>query len=165
MENENKHYVEYFNKKNNWLKMIIIEIDKFLIDCVYINFFIKMYIQWSKDNWYNLSSRTLIIPRLPCFENLALLQFQLYTEAQTITQCFVCHNYQKYYCRSSCCRQREVFQPLHVLRIHTDLRKCSKAHVFDLHLKKMNPFGIHEPCIKISRSKLLFEQYRMALSW
>ena len=28
----------------------------------------------------------------------------------------------------------------------------------------MNPFVIHEPCIKIANNELLFEQYRMALN-
>ena len=28
----------------------------------------------------------------------------------------------------------------------------------------MNPFGIHEPCIKTAKSKLLFEQYIMSLN-
>ena len=28
----------------------------------------------------------------------------------------------------------------------------------------MNPFGIHEPCIKIAKNKLIFEKYRMDLN-
>ena len=32
----------------------------------------------------------MIIPRLPRFEKLALSHFQLYIEAQTMTQSFVC---------------------------------------------------------------------------
>ena len=28
----------------------------------------------------------------------------------------------------------------------------------------MNPFGTHEPCIKIAKSEVLFEQYIMALN-
>ena len=51
-----------------------------------------------------------------------------------------------------------------MLRIHTGLRKRCKINVFDLHLQKMNSFGIHEPCINISKSEVLFEQYIMALS-
>ena len=31
--------------------------------------------------------------------------------------------------------------------------------------KKKNPFDIRVPCINISKSALLFEQYRMALNW
>ena len=49
-----------------------------------------------------------------------------------------------------------------MLNIHTALRKWSKPNVFDLHLNKMDPFVIHEPCIKIKKNELLFEQYRMA---
>ena len=33
MEKGTKHYVEYINHNPNWLKIINIEIDKFLIDC------------------------------------------------------------------------------------------------------------------------------------
>ena len=51
-----------------------------------------MYMQWSKDDSSTSSSRTLIIPRLPQFEKLDLLQFQLYIEAQTTTQCSVLRN-------------------------------------------------------------------------
>ena len=39
MEKETKHYVEYINNNTNWLKKINTEIDKFLIDREYINFF------------------------------------------------------------------------------------------------------------------------------
>ena len=55
----------------------------------------RMYMQWIKDDGYTPSSPKLIIPRLPCFEKLALSQFQLYIETKTTTQCFVCRNYQK----------------------------------------------------------------------
>ena len=72
MEKETKHYVKYLNHDPNWLKMITIEIDKFLINCEYIDFFIQMYMQWSKDDGYNSSFQELIIPRMPCFEKLAL---------------------------------------------------------------------------------------------
>ena len=51
-----------------------------------------------------------------------------------------------------------------MLRIHTDLRKWSKTNVLDLHLKKMNLFSVHEPCINIAKNELLFEQYRMDLN-
>ena len=54
-----------------------------------------MYMQWSKDDGYNLSSQTLIITCLPRFEKLALSQFQLHIEAQTTNQSFVCRNRQK----------------------------------------------------------------------
>ena len=51
-----------------------------------------------------------------------------------------------------------------MLNIHTGLRKWSKRNVFDLYLKKINPFGIHEPCINIAKNELLFEKFRMTLN-
>ena len=92
MEKETKHYVESLNHFPNWLNTITIEIDKLLIDSKYIKFFIQMYMQWSKYDSSTSSSRTLIIPRLPQFEKLNFLQFKLYIEAQTTTQCFVCRH-------------------------------------------------------------------------
>ena len=50
MERETKHYVESLNHDPNWLNTITIEIDKFLINHEYINFFIIMYIQCIKDD-------------------------------------------------------------------------------------------------------------------
>ena len=61
-------------------------------------------------------------------------------------------------------KAKKGFFILHMLRIHTGLRKCSKRNLFYLHLKKINPFGFRVPYIKISKSGLLFEQYRMALN-
>ena len=55
MEKETKHYVESLNHDPNWLNTITIEIDKFLIDCEYIDFFMQMYMQWIKDNSYTSS--------------------------------------------------------------------------------------------------------------
>ena len=52
---------------------------------------------------------------------------------------------------------------LQMLRIHTGLRKWNKEDVYDKHLRKINPIGIDIPCIKIAKSELLFEKYRMAL--
>ena len=72
MENETKHYMEYINHYPNWLKMITIEIDKFLVDCEYIDFFVQIYMQWIKDGGSASSFQKLIIPRLPSFEKLAL---------------------------------------------------------------------------------------------
>ena len=42
IEKETKNYVESLNHDLNWWKTIISEIDKFLIDCEYINFFMQM---------------------------------------------------------------------------------------------------------------------------
>ena len=51
-----------------------------------------------------------------------------------------------------------------MLRIHTGLQNLSKTNVYDLHLKKKS-FDIGVTYINISRSEVLFEQYRMALNW
>ena len=51
--------------------------------------------QWSKDDGSTSSFKTLIIPRLPRFEKLALSQLKLYIETQTMTQFFVCRHFQK----------------------------------------------------------------------
>ena len=50
-----------------------------------------------------------------------------------------------------------------MLRIHTGLRKWNKNNVYDIHLREINPIGIDQPCIKIAKSELLFEKYRMSL--
>ena len=85
----------YLKHDPNWLKTITIEIDNFLINREYINFFIIMYMQWSKDDGSNSSPQALIIPHLPSFEKLDLSRFRLYIESQTMTQCFVCRNFKK----------------------------------------------------------------------
>ena len=72
MEKDNKYYLESLNHDTNWLNMSIIEIDKFLIDCYYINLFMQMYFQCINEDGYTSSSLTLSIPRPPCFEKLAL---------------------------------------------------------------------------------------------
>ena len=43
------------------------------------------------------------------------------------------------------------------------MKKCNKNNLYDKHLCKINPIGIDKPCIKIAKSELLFERYRMAL--
>ena len=44
MGKETKHYMESLNHGPNWLKTRTIEIDKFLIDRDYMNFFVQIYI-------------------------------------------------------------------------------------------------------------------------
>ena len=56
MEKETKYYVESLNHDPNWLQTTHIEIDKLLIDCEYINFFMKIYMQWIKDDGFTSSS-------------------------------------------------------------------------------------------------------------
>ena len=75
MEKEIKHYVQSLNHNINWLTMITIEIDKFLIDHEYIDFFMQIYRQRRKDNSSTSYSQKMIIPRLPPFEKMALSQF------------------------------------------------------------------------------------------
>ena len=50
IEKETKHYVESLNHDPNWLNTVTIEIDKFLVDCEYIDFFMQIYMHWSKDS-------------------------------------------------------------------------------------------------------------------
>ena len=52
---ETKNYVESLNHDPNGLQKISIGIYKFLINREYIDFFIKIYLQWIKDNGYNSS--------------------------------------------------------------------------------------------------------------
>ena len=67
IEKETKHYVESLNHDPNWLNAITIEIDKLIIDREYIDFFMQMYMQWSKDDGSTSSFQKLIILRLPLF--------------------------------------------------------------------------------------------------
>ena len=50
MVKETKNYLEYLNHNTKWFNMITIKIDKFLINCEYINLFMQMYMPWSKDD-------------------------------------------------------------------------------------------------------------------
>ena len=155
--------MESLNHYPNWLKKINIDIDKLLIDRGYIDFFMQMYIQWSKDGSSTSSFRKLIIPHLSRFEKLDFSLFKLYIETQKMTQCFVSCNFQKTILVWSA-EGREFFCILQTLRIHTGLWKLSKTNVYGLHVFKMNPFDIFKPCINIANSECLFEQYRMALN-
>ena len=136
MEKETKNYVEPLNHDPKWLKKITIENDKFLIDREYINFFIIMYMQCSKETSSTSSSWELIIPRLPCHEKLAFSQFQLYIEAQTMTQ-FLCDVIAKRQFSFELPKAKKRFFGIaHMLRIHTGFRKWIKTNVLELHLKK-----------------------------
>ena len=50
--------------------------------------------KWIKYDGSTSSFQKLIITRLPRFEKLALSQFKLYNETETMTHCFVCCNCQ-----------------------------------------------------------------------
>ena len=43
------------------------------------------------------------------------------------------------------------------------MQKWNKNNVYDKHLREINTIGIDKPCIKIAKSELLFEKYRMAI--
>ena len=81
-----------------------------------------------------------------------------------MTQCFVCCDWKKTILIRSAEGKKNVLGILHMLRIHTGLRKWSKRNVLDLYLKKKNPFDIGVTWINIAKSELLFEQYRMDLN-
>ena len=57
MERKTKHYVESLNRDPNWLNIFFIEIDKFLINREYIDFFMNIYMQWIKDDGSTSSFR------------------------------------------------------------------------------------------------------------
>ena len=50
-----------------------------------------------------------------------------------------------------------------MLRIHTGLRKWNEMDQYHILIRDNNPMGIYQPCIKISNSEALLENYRMAL--
>ena len=56
-----------------------------------------------------------------------------------------------------------AFCILQMLRIHTSFRKWNKNDRFHIILSYMNPLGIKQPFIMISKNEVLFEQYRIAL--
>ena len=86
--------MESINHDTNRLKTITIEIDKLLINCEYIDFFMQIYMKWSKDDDSSSYFQKLIIPRLPSFVKLEFSQFKLYIETETMTQCFLHCNLQ-----------------------------------------------------------------------
>ena len=54
----------------------------------------KIYTQWSKDVGYTSSDQKSIIECLTHFEKMALSQFKVYIEVETMTHCYVCNNCQ-----------------------------------------------------------------------
>ena len=53
MENEIRHYVESLNHNPQWVRRITNDINKLPVDREYIDFFMQIYMQWSKDNGLN----------------------------------------------------------------------------------------------------------------
>ena len=80
-----------------------------------------------------------------------------------MTQCIVCNNCNMIIFIPSSNVKEGVFCILQMLRIHTGLRKWTNNDRFHILLKKMNPLGINQLCLKIARNEFLFEKYRIAL--
>ena len=80
-----------------------------------------------------------------------------------MTHCYVCNNCQNSILIRSTKVKKGVFCILQVLRIHIGLRKWNKNNVYDKHLREINPIVIDKPCIKVAKSELLFEKYRLDL--
>ena len=51
--------------------------------------------QWRKDDGSTSSFQKLIITHLPRFGKLALSQFKVYIETETMNHCFVLYNFQE----------------------------------------------------------------------
>ena len=100
---------------------------------------------------------------LPHFEKMALSQFKVYIEAGKTTQCIVCNNCNMSIFIPSSNVKEVVLCILHILKIHTGLRKWTNKYIFHIIINKMNPLGIDQPCLEIASNKLLFEKYRIAL--
>ena len=94
MENEIRRYVEYLNYDPQWVRIITNDINKLLVGCGFIDFFMQINMQWSKDNGYPYSNQKLFIECLPHFEKLALSKLKVYIEVETMTHCYVCNNSQ-----------------------------------------------------------------------
>ena len=82
-----------------------------------------------------------------------------------MTQCIVCNNFNMRIFIPSYNVKEGVFYILHMLRIHTGLRKWNKKDGFYNILRDINPLGIKQPCIMIANNEVLFEQYRIDLKW
>ena len=72
MENEIGNYFESINLDPQWVRRITNDINKLLVDREYIDFFMQIYMQWSKNNGYTSSNQNIIIESLPYFDTLSL---------------------------------------------------------------------------------------------
>ena len=83
-KNEIKQYIDSLNHDPIWVGRITNDINKLLVNCEYIDFFMQIYIQWSSNN---------SIECLPHFEKMALSQFKVYIEVLKMTHFYVCDNF------------------------------------------------------------------------
>ena len=124
MENEIIHYIDSLNHDPQWVRRIMNDINKLLVDRGYIDFFMQIYMQWSKDNGYTSSNQKLIIECLPHLEKLAFSKFKLYFDVETMTHCYVCDNCQMSIFIQSTNVKEGFFCIIQMLRIHTGLPTC-----------------------------------------
>ena len=73
MENDIRHYIDSLNNDLIWVGRITNDINKLLVNREYIEFFMKIYMQWIRDN---------SIEFMPHFEKLDLSQFKVYIEVE-----------------------------------------------------------------------------------
>ena len=129
-----RHYIHCLQHDPSWVGIIKNDINKLLVKREYIDFFIKIYEQWSSDN---------SIKCLPHFEKMALSQFKVYIEAEKTTQFIVCNNCNMSIFIPYSNVKEEVFCILQMLRIHTGLQKWNTNDQFHIILSDMNPLGIN----------------------
>ena len=125
-----RHYIHYLKHDHFWVGRIKNDINKLLVNCEYIEFFIQIYEQWSSDN---------SIKCLPHFDKMTLSKFKVYIEAEKMTQCIVCNNCNMSIFIPSSNVKEGVSRILQMLRIHTGLRKWTKKDRFHIILRDMNP--------------------------
>ena len=68
-----RQYLDYIKHDPFWVGKITNDINKLLVNCEYIDFFIQIYIQWSSDNSTEC---------LPHFEKMTLSKFKVFIEAE-----------------------------------------------------------------------------------
>ena len=61
MGNEIRHYFQSINHYPQWVRRITNDINKLLVNREYIDFFMQIYMQWSKDSDYTSYNQKLII--------------------------------------------------------------------------------------------------------
>ena len=93
------------------------------------------------------------------FDNMALSQFKVYIEFETMNQCYMCDNCKMSIFIQSSNVKEGFFGILQMLRTHTCLRKWNKKDRYHILLRDNIPIVINQPCIKIANNEVLFEVY------
>ena len=157
-------YIKVLSHNSKWLSSVCEDINRLLMERDYIKFFIDMYMQWVGDDGSLSVSHKLDIQRLPRFESFAFSQFQVYLDSENSKQHFHCRNCKRVYFIQYTDSKANTFSIMHLLRLHTGVRKFCRRNLYDLHLEAMNPFGVSESCAAIKTDPSLFEKYRVALT-